>query len=125
MQLPLFLKQQIDHHGGVHREVNPVEVMSGKEGRWKKTVPAHARTMGELQQGKFEIKHSDLRLECSDIRAAAQQVLLHSLLFLSNTILLVGIVPCRWKLRYSCESGKDNVTRNLRHLVFQGRFAAV
>jgi hypothetical protein len=109
----------------VYREVNPVEVMSGKEGRWKKTVPAHARTMGALQLGEFELKHVDLRLECSDIRAAAQYVLLDAQLFLSNTILFVGLLPCRWKLTYSYETGKDNATRHLRHLVFQGRFAVM
>jgi hypothetical protein len=64
-------------------------------------------------------------LECSDIRAAAQHVVLNALFFLINTILLVRILPCRWKLRYSSKIGKDNATRNLGHLVFQGRFAAI
>jgi len=99
--------------------------MSGKEERWKKTVPAHVRTKGKLKQGDFEIKHIDLRLECSDIPAAAQHVSLDALLFLSNTIPFGGMLPCRWKLRYSCETGKDNATRNMRHLVSQSCFAAI
>gem|GEM_PF-4227317 len=76
--------------------MNPVELLKGKEGKWKKTVTAHALTMVELQQSELEIKHIDLRLECSDIRAAAQHVSLDALLFLSNTIPFGGMLPCRW-----------------------------
>jgi hypothetical protein len=73
--------------------------------------------MGELQQGKLKIKPIDLRLECNDIHATTQHVLLDSILFLSNTIPFVGMLPGRWLLLQSYKSSKDNVTRNLGHLV--------
>jgi hypothetical protein len=73
-----------------------MELIMGKEGKWKKTVTAQALKMVELQQGGLENKHIDLRLECSDIRAAAQHISLDALLFLSNTIPFGGMLPCRW-----------------------------
>ena len=48
MQLPLFLKQQNDHHGGVHRDVNPVELIMSREGKLKKAVIAAPVTIEEL-----------------------------------------------------------------------------
>ena len=76
--------------------VNPMSLLIGSEVKWKKTVTVDPVTMVELQQSELEIKHIDLRLECSDIRAAAQHVSLDALLFLSNTIPFGGMLPCRW-----------------------------
>ena len=73
--------------------MNPMSLLIGSEGKWKKTMIAHALTMVELEQSEPEIKHIDLRLKCNDIRATAYYVLLDALLLLSNTILFGGMLP--------------------------------
>ena len=43
----------------------------------KANIPTISGTGVELQKGKFEIKPNDVRLECSDIHATAQHILLY------------------------------------------------
>lgn len=90
---PLLLKEHGDDQSSEHHIVNPVAELLGKERMWKKTVTVYALTMGELQPGKLEVKPNDLRLKCSDIHATTQHILLDSMLFLSNTIPFVGMLP--------------------------------
>ncbi len=56
-------------------------------------VTAWPVTLGELQRGKLEIKPDDVRLDGSNIHATAHHVTLNALLFLSNTIPFVGMLP--------------------------------
>lgn len=84
------------HHNDLSSEfgtVNGMTVFLGKDGRWMEMGIVDTVTMGELKQGKRKIKPNDVRLECSDIHATAQHILLDSMLCLSNTILFVGILP--------------------------------
>ncbi len=92
MRLSLFEQ----HHKDLNSEfgtVNVVTVVLGKDGRWMEIGIVDALTLGELQQGKLKIKPNNLRLECSDIHATAQHILLDAMLFLSNTIPFVGMLP--------------------------------
>lgn len=57
-QPPLLLKQHDDHHGSGHREVNPVELIIGREGKWKKTVTVDLVTMVERQQCELQFKQA-------------------------------------------------------------------
>ncbi len=92
MRLSLFEQ----HHKDLSSEFGTVNVGTvelGKDRRWMEIGIVDALALGELQPGKLKTKPNDVRLECSDIHATAQHILLDSMLFLSNIISFVGMLP--------------------------------
>ena len=62
-------------------------------GKVREVVPIESVTMMALQQGKFGIKPDHLPPKESDIHTAAQHVMLKTVLFLSNIIPFVEMLP--------------------------------
>jgi hypothetical protein len=92
MRLSLFQQHHKDL-SSVCGTVHVVTVLLGKDGRWMEGGIVDALPLGELQQGKLEVKPNDVRLEGSDMHATAQHVLLNTVPFLSNIIPFRGMLP--------------------------------
>src|SRR5216683_763559 len=75
----------------------------GEDGNVRRSVKQERHSLvlqrsWNLEERELNINHTDLSLECRSIAIATDEVLLDSILFLSDTILLIGIESFRGKL---------------------------
>ncbi len=75
----------------------------GEDGNVRRSVKQERHSLvlqrsWNLEERELNINHTDLSLECSSIPIATNEVLLDSVLFLSNAILLIGIESFSGKL---------------------------